>query len=150
MGGFGGLPEVPPHGTADELPTHRPSTRKLSAQRQISAAIRHFLKGELECAITLAAAAEGQLPDTPDPYLLKGLVRVVPFAEFNHNLVINWLKHHKEPDEVNIPRYEAIMVISRSISKFVAVYCQISRLMDLFLKAHHDPIFRGKDDNTLC
>lgn len=59
MGDFGRLPEGPPHGTADEFPTHRPSTRMLSAQRQISAAIRHFLQGELECAITLAAAAEG-------------------------------------------------------------------------------------------
>jgi hypothetical protein len=150
MGGFERLPEVPPHGTADEFPTHRPSTRKLSAQRQISAAIRHFINGDLECAITLAAAAEGQLPNTADPYLLKGLARVVPFAEFNHNMVINWLKHHIEPNEVNIPRYEAIMVISRSISKFVAVYWEISRLMDLFLKVHHDPIFRGKDDNAGC
>jgi hypothetical protein len=63
-------------------------------------------------------------------------------------MVINWPKHHIEPDEVNIPRYEAIMVISRSILKFVAVYWQISRLMDLFLKGHHDPIFREKDDNA--
>lgn len=75
---------------------------------------------------------------------------MVPFAEFDHNMVINWLKHYIEPDEVNIPRYEAIIIISRSISKFVAVYWQISRLMDLFLKVHHDPIFRGKDDNAGC
>jgi hypothetical protein len=31
-----------------------------------------FINGDLECAITLAAAAEGQLPNTTDPYLLKG------------------------------------------------------------------------------
>jgi hypothetical protein len=133
---------VPPEAIPHASPIHRPTTRKLSAQRQISAAIRHFVRGGLECAVTLAAAAEGQLPDTTDPYLLKGLTGVAPFREFDHNLVINWLKHHVEPDEVNIPTFEAIMVISRSISKFVAVYWEISRLMELFLKAHYEPTLR--------
>jgi hypothetical protein len=123
------------------IPENRSSNRKLSAHRQIRAAIQLYLKGELECAITLAAAAEGQLPDTGDPYLLKGLKGIAPFDEFDHNLVINWLKHCKEPDEVTIPSFEAAMIISRAISKFVAVYWQISRLMELFEKAHKEILF---------
>jgi hypothetical protein len=137
------------------LPENRSSNRKLSALRQIRAAIRHYLEGELECAITLAAAAEGQLPDTTDDYLLKGFKSIVPFEEFDYNLVINWLKHCNEPDQVTITSFEAAMTIRRSISKFVAVYWEISRMMDLFLKASDkmfsDPeaIATIDDDDTI-
>ncbi len=41
---------------------HIKTTRKLAAQRQIDAAIAHLHEAELECAVTLAAAAEGLLP----------------------------------------------------------------------------------------
>ena len=41
---------------------HIKTTRKLGAQRQIDAAIAHLHEAELECAVTLAAAAEGLLP----------------------------------------------------------------------------------------
>jgi hypothetical protein len=43
-------------------------SRKLAAQRQINAAIAHLENAELECAITLAGAAEEILPDNYEPY----------------------------------------------------------------------------------
>jgi hypothetical protein len=36
--------------------------------RQIHAAIEHLHRGDFECAITLAAAGEGMLPPTEEPY----------------------------------------------------------------------------------
>ena len=41
---------------------HIKTTRKLAAQRQTDAAIAHLHEAELECAVTLAAAVEGLLP----------------------------------------------------------------------------------------
>jgi len=38
------------------------TSKKTSSQRQIEASISHFERRELDCAITLSAAAEG-----PDP-----------------------------------------------------------------------------------
>jgi hypothetical protein len=45
---------------------------------QINASIEHFLKGECECATTLAAAAEGVLPATGKPHVFT-LLRASPF-----------------------------------------------------------------------
>jgi hypothetical protein len=39
------------------------TTRQLAALYQITAAIKHFYDGDLECAVTLASAAEGVLPE---------------------------------------------------------------------------------------
>ena len=38
------------------------TSKRLSAERQIHAAIAHFHAGDFECAITLSSAAEGQMP----------------------------------------------------------------------------------------
>jgi hypothetical protein len=120
------------------MPQNRETTRKLSALRQIRAAIQNFEAGELECAITLAGAAEGQLPDTESPYLLKGLKDHTPFSIFDYNSAINWLKHAKEPDSTTITGHEAAIVLFRAITKFVAVYWQISQEMDAFLEASYE------------
>jgi hypothetical protein len=53
----------------DPVDVHITTNKKLAAQRQIDAAIDHLHKMELECAISLAAAAEGMLPDTEKPYI---------------------------------------------------------------------------------
>jgi hypothetical protein len=66
------------------------TTKQLSSLRQTKAAIAHLHKNELECAITLAAAAEGQLPETTVEHLFRLLRRMAPQDDFN--LVINWLK----------------------------------------------------------
>ena len=49
------------------------TTRQLAALYQITAAIEHFHKHEWECAITLAGAAEGVLPDAQDGFCFSSL-----------------------------------------------------------------------------
>lgn len=55
--------------------------------RQIHAAIEHWQRGDFECAMTLAGAAEGMLPDIDER----------PFQELQHftriNEISNWLMH---------------------------------------------------------
>jgi hypothetical protein len=96
------------------------TTKQLSSMRQTKAAIEHLHKGQLECAITLVAAAEGQLPETKTEYLFRLLQRLKP--QENFNLFITWLKHPTGPDTATISDFEAVLVIARAIQKFVAVY----------------------------
>ncbi|MCG8358747.1 MAG: hypothetical protein MI920_24540 [Kiloniellales bacterium] len=114
------------------------TTKKESSRRQIKAAISHLQKGELDCAITLAGAAEGILPATGDPHLFKA-IRECPEAEgIDLNLVINWLKHAEGPEPVNISEFEATLTIARAISKFIAVYHQSTRRFEQFLRWGHE------------
>jgi hypothetical protein len=106
------------------------TTRLESAKRHIHAAIRAFRAGEIDCAITLAGAAEGQLPATHEPHLFAQLKADAPDIDLNR--IINFLKHPRGPDEVVVPQFEAILVIHRAITKFVAVYRKISRGMEEF------------------
>ncbi|MGD0317030.1 MAG: hypothetical protein ABSB37_14000 [Xanthobacteraceae bacterium] len=106
------------------------TSKKLSALRQINAAIEHFHNGEFECAITLAAAAEGLLPDGQSPSLFRELVQRATDLDFN--LFINWLKHPVAPEKVTISDFEAAMIIARAISKFFAVYSQSTRRFEEF------------------
>jgi hypothetical protein len=99
------------------------TTRQLAAFFQIRAAIDHFYKEEFECAVTLAAAAEGIIPDAKDEYLFtilnasKGL---------DLNAFQNWLKHGKYNgkyiDSIVIDGFIAVVSLQRAITKFVAVY----------------------------
>src|SRR5688572_25891059 len=98
------------------------TTKQQSAQRQIEATIRDLRHVELDCAITLAAAAEGMLPPTEDPHLFGKLRRRPEFRELDLNLVINWLKHSDGPENATISEFEAVFVIARAITKFIAAY----------------------------
>jgi hypothetical protein len=100
------------------------TTKKLAAQRQIDAAIGHLHRMEVECAITLAAAAEGLLPDTKEPHIFEYLRQhpSVKNKEVDFNETINWLKHNVAPDAAIIFELEAAVVIARAMSKFTAVY----------------------------
>ena len=95
------------------------TSKKASSQRQIEAAILHLTRGDLDCAITLSAAAEGILPETPDPHIFQRLREHPAYKEMNYNLVINWLKHPGGPDNAVISEFEAT-------SKCV---CQYPRLL---------------------
>jgi hypothetical protein len=98
------------------------TTKQLAATRQIQAAIAHFRKDEYECAITLAAAAEGLIPDTDEPHIFTVLKASPMFKEMDFNLYINWLKHPTEPNGADIPEFEVAIIIMRAISKLAAVY----------------------------
>jgi hypothetical protein len=120
-----------------------PTNKKESSARQLRAAIEHFEAGELDCAITLAAAAEGILSNTDEPYLFR-MLRDDPEVDFDLNLVINWLKHSGEPEEATIPVGEATIVIARAISKFVAVYHRSTERFEQFLRNGHEAGFLPK------
>jgi hypothetical protein len=96
------------------------TTKQLAAIRQLEAAISHFWKNEYECAITLAAAAEGILPPPDRPHGFS-LLRGSPFFEkVDFNFYINWLKHPLEPQDMLVSEFETAMIIVRAISKLAA------------------------------
>ena len=70
--------------------------------------------------MTLAAAAEGQIPEGVVEHLFRLLRRRAP--QENFNLFINWLKHPSGPDSATISEFEVALTIARAIYKFVAVY----------------------------
>ena len=125
--------------TQSEIGPKIETTKQLAALRQITAAIQHLSKHEYECAITLAAAAEGLLRPTDEPHLFWGLKKYTPPDKFKYldfNSVVNWLKHYKpeDPDPFVFPEPEAAMLIQRAITKFIAVYHQSTKLMEAFMK----------------
>jgi hypothetical protein len=114
--------------------------------RQIHAAIWHFERQDYECAITLAAAAEGMLPATEKPYFhqkVKALAAGLPDEAEGAkapNDVITWLKHGtyngRTCDSARIePLAECAPTIWRAISKFNAVYDDVSPQMASWAKA---------------
>jgi hypothetical protein len=83
--------------------------------RGIEAAIKHFHNGDLDIAITLAPAGEGQPPETTKEYLFRMLRRLAPNDDFN--LFITWLKHPVGPENATILEFEAVLVIARAITQ---------------------------------
>jgi hypothetical protein len=130
--------------TEPEIGPEIETTKQLAALRQITAAIEHLRKREYECAITLAAAAEGLLPPTDEPHLFSDLKEYISPEEFKHlDFNINRLKHYKpqDPDPFSFLESEAANLILRAITKFIAVYHQSTKRMEQFLEwysAHHN------------
>jgi hypothetical protein len=81
------------------------TTKQSSSMRQILAAIEHLHKQEFEAAITLAAAAEGQIAEGAIRHLFRIMRQKLPKAD--HNKVINWLKHPTGEDKITITEFEA-------------------------------------------
>ena len=115
------------------------TTTKLASMRQIHAAIEHHGKQNWECAITLAAAAEGMLPATDEPHFrqkVKEFAAGLPESAegvSNPNDFITWLKHGtvngEKCEKATIDDGEAPAVIWRAITKFYAVYKEVSPQM---------------------
>jgi hypothetical protein len=127
-------------------PTSIDTTTRVASMRQIHAAIWHFERQDYECAITLAAAAEGMLPATEKPYFhqkVKALAAGLPDEAEGAkapNDVITWLKHGtyngRTCDSARIePLAECAPTIWRAISKFNAVYDDVSPQMASWAKA---------------
>jgi hypothetical protein len=100
------------------------TSKKASAQRQTEVAIALFRSRHLDCAITLAAAAEGMLPNPDAPFLFAQLRQEPSSSDLDFNLIINWLKHSGAPETAVITEFEATQIIARAITKFIAVYRQ--------------------------
>ena len=112
------------------------TNKKLSAQRQIDAAIEHLGFVGVECAITLAGAAEGLLPDTENPHVFQWLKQRPEFKKVDVNATINWLKHPRSPDSKVIYVHEAALTVVRAMAKFVAVYEEVPSGWDEFIKKY--------------
>ena len=110
--------------------------------RQINRAIDHAINGEYECAITLAGAAEGILPNTDKPHFLQKEKELANRPELKAaggavkpNDYINWLKHGSlvrggpRIESVTIPAEESIKTVWRAITKYKAVYDDLSPQM---------------------
>lgn len=122
---------------ADKLPTGLELTKLDAAINQIMAAIEMLLRGRYECAITLAGAAEGMLPRTPQSLHALHLEAPLPdelvdheFAAFTRsqrNAFLNrerdWLKHANpsHPASVTIGRIDAESMIVRALSELPEV-----------------------------
>jgi hypothetical protein len=111
------------------------TNRKLSAQRQIHAALGHFNAGDYECAITLSLAAEDQMPEPEGIYMWVALKQVIPdkadLAILNETR--NWLKHFKETDTREISEFEVAIALLRATSKYHAVFGEKSPEIDSFV-----------------
>jgi hypothetical protein len=119
---------------------------RLAAMRQINRAIDHCVNGEYECAITLAGAAEGMLPDTWKPHFrqrIKDSARLAAIKEEGGATgpedFKNWLKHGTlvrggpRIEKATIPAEESVAMVYRAITKYQAVYDDISPQMLRFL-----------------
>jgi hypothetical protein len=126
------------------MPTSIDTNVRFASTRQIHAAINHMHQGHFECAITLAGAGEGILPNTDNPHFrqkVKELEQRLPKGnngEIGANALINWLKHGRvSPKEerietATISQLEVTVVIWRAISKFIAVYGSSTPQMESF------------------
>lgn len=116
---------------------------RLASMRQIHCAIEHLHAGDFECAITLAHAGEGMLPEPAKPYLRHGIKKMAESEEIQAaggaigpNDISVWLKHGTfngvKEENATIPAEESVAFICRAISKFKAVYDELSPQMTSF------------------
>jgi hypothetical protein len=116
---------------------------RLASMRQIHGAIEHVYRGDYECAITLASAAEGMLLEPDTPYLRQKIKAVANSEEIKAaggatgpNDYANWLKHGTfskvKTENATIPAEESIAWACRAISKFKTTYDDLSPQMISF------------------
>jgi hypothetical protein len=117
-----------------------------SAMRQIHVAIELLHKSQFDSAVTLAAAADGMLPKTTKPTLfskLKALADSLPTDEpgaKGANDFSVWLKHgaadkkgnETGPETAVISKLEAVVMITRAVSHYNAVYGGLTPQMGAF------------------
>lgn len=105
------------------------TNKRLAAERQIHAAIAHFHAGNFECAITLCSAAENRMSEPSEAFHLYRILQraagkcpAPDGQKDDFNYAANWMKHDKDPDEVEIEELEVKFWLNRAISKYRAVY----------------------------
>jgi hypothetical protein len=105
-------------------PHHIETCCHYASMRQVHAAIEHWRRGDFECAITLAGAAERMLPEIDEPRYreLQDVARV--------NEISDWLIHGASrdgaksecADRIVIEELDTVVAIHRAILKFEAVF----------------------------
>jgi hypothetical protein len=103
--------------------------------RQIHCAIEHLHNGDYECAITLAGAAEGMLPNTDEPTFRQKVKALSKSPEIQAaggatgpNDYTVWLKHGGV-ENATIPAEESVALIWRAITKYKVTYNDLSPQM---------------------
>lgn len=119
-------------------------TKESGAIRQIEAAIEALEMGRFECAVTLAAAAEGMLPEKPDQALFSGLVdhpkRPAHITRKQFITVLNlerdWLKHATPdfPPEMEITLSDAAFMIIRAMARLDRWSGEMSDFKDWYME----------------
>jgi hypothetical protein len=128
-------------------------TKKQASLRQLHAAIEHLRKGDHECAITLASAAEGQLAGRSEIDFWQVLKLVASEGRSDRKMVISelnetrdWLKHPTAP--LKDPRYihadDAWIACLRAAMQFVSVFRQQSSKIDYLFKRAEKKDFIAK------
>jgi hypothetical protein len=113
---------------------HVDTTRKLAPLRQIRGAIACLHNSDYECAITLAHAAEGMVPDKKQGSDSKPLIKLMRerLPGDDPNLFCNWLKHPRGAEKARIEVFEVVLMILRAIHKFVWYYEETSDHFESF------------------
>lgn len=107
-------------------------THQTSSQSQIHCAINLYTNYFFDAAITLALAAEDQLPDTTNPHAYSAIKAVSEDLAKTSNVLRNWLKHHKQPEKIDVSQTDVVTAILRASSKYMAVYSSYTPEMDAF------------------
>jgi hypothetical protein len=139
-------------------PDHISTNVRFASMRQIHAALEHLHRGDYECAITLAGAAEGMLPDTDKPHFRQKVKELSASPEIKAeggatgpNDYINWLKHGRierdgpRVESAPIPDHEWIAVVWRAITKFRVTYNDETPQMVSFAKWAREYLQSDKD-----
>jgi hypothetical protein len=116
---------------------------RLAPMRQLHFAIERLKEGHYKAAITLAAGAEGMLPETAARHLRPAVKKMSKQPNIQQaggstdpNAIINWLKHANVDDqcveEITIPAEESMVVVCRAMTKFHAGYNDMTPQMVVF------------------
>lgn len=106
---------------------------RIASMRQMHCAIEHIERGDYECAITLAAAAENMLPEPEKPFFREKVKAMAKSEEIKAaggatgpNDYSVWLKHGTlngvKTYQATIQDEESVVWAYRAISKFNALY----------------------------
>jgi hypothetical protein len=111
-------------------------SRKQAAVQQIEMAIRLLQSSDFACSITLALAAEAQMPITAQPHVYERVRATAPKdVADKFNAIRDWLKHCNAdmPEELDIFEFEVAVALIRATTKFYAVYQETTPQFETFV-----------------
>ncbi|MCF4126313.1 hypothetical protein [Methylobacterium sp. SyP6R] len=118
----------------ERIPIGKTFSRREAVEAQINAAIFLFLSDNYPAAVNLALAAEDAMPESEEPYIFLVIQKHSNEMSKEINGLKNWLKHKKDEEYINIREFEVVLAIDRSVSKFIAVYKNTTKNMDIYFQ----------------
>ncbi len=74
------------------------------------------------------------MPESEEPYIFLVIQKHSNEMSKEINGLKNWLKHKKDEEYINIREFEVVLAIDRSVSKFIAVYKNTTKNMDIYFQ----------------